>query len=64
MMPQFVPNDVTIWLQDRQAEQHEAPLHGDLQHVSDLGKVVAEGVNHFIEITRVQPSSVANKITS
>ena len=29
VMPQFVPNDVTNWLQDRQAEQHEALLQGD-----------------------------------
>ena len=64
MMPQCVSNDVTIWLQDHQEEQYEALLHGDLQHVSDSGKVMAEGVNHFIEITRVQPSSVANMITS
>ena len=28
VMPQFVPNDVTNWLQDRQAEQHEAPRVG------------------------------------
>ena len=46
------------------AEQHEALLQGDLQHVSDLGKVMAEGVNHLIEITKVQPSSVAKMITS
>ena len=26
MMPQYVPNDVTNWLQDRQTEQHEALL--------------------------------------
>ena len=64
MMPQYVPNDVTNWLRDRQAEQHEALLQGDLQHVSDLGRVIAEGVTHLIEITNVQPSSVANMITS
>ena len=63
MMPQFVPNDVTNWLQDRQAEQHEALLQGDLQHVSELGRVMSEGVNHLIEITSLQPSSVANMIT-
>ena len=63
MMPQYVPNDVTNWLQDRQAE-HEALLQGDLQHVSDLGKVMAEGVTHLFEITKVQPSPVANMITS
>ena len=63
VMPQFVPNDVTNWLQDRQAEQHEALLQGDLQHVSELGRVMSEGVNHLIEITSVQPSSVANMIT-
>ena len=63
VMPQFVPNDVTNWLQDRQAEQHEALLQGDLQHVSEMGRVVSEGVNHLIELTSVQPSSVANMIT-
>ena len=29
VMRQFVPNEVTTWLQDRQAEQHEALLQGD-----------------------------------
>ena len=38
------------------AEQHEALLQGDLQHVSELGRVVTEGVNHLIEITYMQPS--------
>ena len=42
MMPQFVPNDVTNWLQDRQAEQGSD--HRDLQYVSDVGKRNAEGV--------------------
>ena len=51
MMPQYVPNDVTNWLHDRQAEQHDVLLQGDLQHVSDLGRVMAEGVTHLIEIT-------------
>ena len=46
MMPRYGPNDVTNWLQDRQAEQHEALLQGDLQHVSDFGRVMAEGVTH------------------
>ena len=39
VMPQFVPNDVTNRLQDR--------LQGDLQHVSELGTVMSEGVNHL-----------------
>ena len=39
------------------------PNDGDLQHVSELGRVMSEGVNHLIEITSLQPSSVANMIT-
>ena len=62
VMPQFVPNDVTNWLQDRRAEQHEALLQGDLHRVSELGRVMSEGVIHLIEILSVQPSSAANMI--
>ena len=58
-----VPNDMMSWLQDRQAEQHDALLMGDLHHVTELGQAMSEGVKHLAEITSVQPSSVANMVT-
>ena len=55
MMPKHVPNDDEIRLQDRQADQHEVVLHGDLKRV--------EGVNHVMEITTVHLSSVASVVS-
>ena len=63
LMPRHVPNDVMSWLQDRQAEQHDALMMGDLHHVTELGQAMSEGVKHLEEITSVQPSSVANMVT-
>ena len=63
LMPRHVPNDMMAWLQDRQAEQHDALLRGDLHHVTELGQAMSEGVKHLAEITSVQPSSVANMVT-
>ena len=43
-MPRHVPNDVTSWLEHRQAERQHALRQGDLMRVTELGKLIAEGV--------------------
>ena len=63
LMLRHVPNDMMSWLQDRQAEQHDALMMGDLHHVTELGQAMSEGVKHLAEITSVQLSSVANMVT-
>ena len=61
LMPRHVPNDVMSWLQDRQAEQHDALMMGDLHHITELGQAMSDGVKHLAE--SVQLSSVANMVT-
>ena len=51
LMPRHVPNDMMSWLQDRQAEQHDAVMMGDLHHVTELGQAMSEGVKHLAEIS-------------
>ena len=62
-MPRHVPDDAISWLQDRQAEQHDAFMLGDLHHVTQLGQAISEVVKLLAEITSVQPSSVTNMVT-
>ena len=64
VMPKYVPNDVMSWLQDRQADCQQALAQGDLMFVTELGKMISEGVAHLTEITTVQPSSVGNMVIS
>ena len=64
LMPRHVPNDVMSWLADRQAESQQALMQGDLMRVTELGKLIAEGVTHLSEITTVHPSSVSNMVTT
>ena len=64
LMPRHVPNDVMSWLADRQAESQQALRQGDLMRVTELGKLIAEGVTHLSEITTVHPSSVSNMVTT
>ena len=52
MMPRHVPNDVMSWLQDRQAEQHDAHMLGEFaaRHgvgPSDVGRCEASSGNHL-----------------
>ena len=58
MMPQCVPNDV--------ARSPSRTARGFVagRSATRVGSVMAEGVNHLIEITKVQPSAVANMIVS
>ena len=64
LMPRHVPDDAMSWLEDRQAESQQALGQGDLMRVTELGKLIAEGVTHLSEITTVQPSSVSNRVTT
>ena len=63
-MPHHVPNDVMLWLQDRQADCQQALLQRDLMLVTELGKSIPEWVTHLSEITTIQPSSVGNMVTT
>ena len=49
LMPRHVPNDVMSWLQDCQAEQHDALMIGDVHHVTELGQAMSEDVKHLAE---------------
>ena len=63
-MPRLVPNDVTIWLQDRQADYQEALAQGDLRSLPELCRLMSEGVDHLLELLPTQPSTVANMVVS
>ena len=64
LMPRLVPNDVTIWLQDRQADYQEALAQGDLRSLPELCRLMSEGVDHLLELLPIQPSSVGNMVVS
>ena len=64
MVPRHVPNDMTNWLQDSQAEDQDALVRGDCTNLIELGKPLPEGVNQLMEMTTVPPSSVANMVVT
>ena len=64
LMPRLVPNDVTIWLQDRQADYQEALAQGDFRSLPELCKLMSEGVDHLLALFPTQPSTVANMVVS
>ena len=45
-----VPNDVTNWLEDRQADFQEALAHGDLRNLPELSRMLPEGTRHLAEL--------------
>ena len=63
VMPQFRPERCDEFVARSPSRTVQALLQGDLHHVSELGRVMSEGGEHLIEVTSVQPSSVANMIT-
>ena len=62
LMPCHVPNDVTNWLEDRQADFQDALTHGDVRSLPELSRLLSEGSRHLAELCP-QPSSVANMVT-
>ena len=59
LMPRHVPNDVDV---GGPSGRVPTGLQGDLMHVTELGKLIAEGSR--IQITTVHPSSVSNMVTT
>ena len=63
LMPCRVPNDITNWLEDRQADFQEALAQGDLRSLPELSRMLSEGARHLTELCSPQPSSGANMVT-
>ena len=63
LMPCHVPNDITNWLEDRQADSQEALAQGDLRSLPELSRMLSEGARHLTELCSPQPSSVATMVT-
>ena len=64
LMPRLVPNDVTMWLPDRQADYQETLAQGEMRSLPELCRLMFEGVDHLLELHPTQPSSVANMVVS
>ena len=51
LMPNSIPADLSIWLEERHAEMHDALMNGETTRVSELSSRLSEGAERLMEIT-------------
>ena len=51
VMPRLVPAELSVWLEERHADLHDALTLGDNCRVLELTSKLSEGAGHTVEIT-------------
>ena len=51
-MPGLIPAELSVWMEDRQADVQEALLQGDHSRVSELSSMLTKGAERTVEMTR------------
>ena len=51
LMPNSIPAELSIWLEERHAEMHDALMNGETTRVLELSSRLSEGAERLMEIT-------------